>query len=670
MVNKTMSNLQKVTRVSNLKEATTISNSDVLLVETATETLKVTKGNLLKEVNEELNAKSDANHTHDEYVTESELNSKGLATEMFVTNKIAEAQLGNNGGNMDLSGYATTEYVDQEVGKTNAQLSQVNNDLTIFNYKTQSFVTPEQFGAVGDGIADDTEAIQRASDNCKAGQKLLFGANKKYKISDTIIFYRTNVIDGNGCFIMIDGNFKEGSRFAFEYHHTSNSNNILDTFIMGNEIKNFNIQHYGNLEGEFYNGIYVAENCHVKNIYTWGLNKVVEVTSKAYIDFVTIEDINIWGKWGDDYAINTGFMGDARVVKNIHFTPVDASNYNVLKVGNGHNTCRIEGIVNGNIEVGKSLVDISNLHIEVGTITLKDTRGSIREVFMWCPADGINPIVMNGEVNIVLENCFFNYYAGSKYDYINGKFNEIKLNRASANLKIKNCFKNMLPTEAITFLNPAGITIENYDDINNNSLCNSLESTIVNGRCVPLIMPADRSDATYDIFGAFYTDGNFKWGENSGTYFYKAVLVFDEKRKIGQTRKSNEINKNLTNGGSCPYINLNGNMNSNLKVYRGTTSNTYDKFAIVGIRSGYLHDNGHIVNGVKWNDRNASDIDNYLEAYKYILHNNGTVTISAAGTPTAGKWEKGDRIENSNPIVGYPKSWIFDGSTWLSEGNL
>ena len=88
--------------VSNLKEVTTVSNSDVLLVETSTETLKVTKGNLLKEVNEELNAKSDANHTHDEYVTESELNSKGLATEMFVTNKIAEAQLGNDGGNMDI----------------------------------------------------------------------------------------------------------------------------------------------------------------------------------------------------------------------------------------------------------------------------------------------------------------------------------------------------------------------------------------------------------------------------------------------------------------------------------------------------------------------------------------------------------------------------------------
>ena len=81
--------------VSNLNELTTVSNSDVLLVETATETLKVTKGNLLKEVNEQLNAKSNASHTHDEYVTENELNAKGLATETFVTNKIAEVSTAN-----------------------------------------------------------------------------------------------------------------------------------------------------------------------------------------------------------------------------------------------------------------------------------------------------------------------------------------------------------------------------------------------------------------------------------------------------------------------------------------------------------------------------------------------------------------------------------------------
>nr|DAM43269.1 MAG TPA: CotH kinase protein [Bacteriophage sp.] len=129
--------------VSNLNELTTVSNSDVLLVETATETLKVTKGNLLKEVNEQLNAKSNASHTHDEYVTENELNSKGLATETFVTNKIAEASL--NGGDVDLSGYATKEELSNKSDKTH---NHSYNDLTdkptipsLDGYATESFVT-------------------------------------------------------------------------------------------------------------------------------------------------------------------------------------------------------------------------------------------------------------------------------------------------------------------------------------------------------------------------------------------------------------------------------------------------------------------------------------------------------------------------------------------------
>ena len=99
--------------ISDLRELSTVSDNNVLVVETNAETFKVTKENLLKEVNEELNTKSNINHTHDEYVTESELNAKGYATETFVTNKIEEASL--SGGDVDLSAYATIEFVNQEI---------------------------------------------------------------------------------------------------------------------------------------------------------------------------------------------------------------------------------------------------------------------------------------------------------------------------------------------------------------------------------------------------------------------------------------------------------------------------------------------------------------------------------------------------------------------------
>lgn len=197
--------------VSNLKEVTTVSNSDVLLVETSTETLKVTKGNLLKEVNEELNAKSDANHTHDEYVTESELNSKGLATEMFVTNKIAEAQLGNDGGNMDLSGYATTEYVDQEVGKTNAQLSKVaeqkldkNGIVTMVNMgqDVKEAITGGSVAVVG----RDMVGNENVKDYSISKSKLNF-----MEIVSNNLFDKNN-IDRSG-YYYFDGQFKPSSNY-------------------------------------------------------------------------------------------------------------------------------------------------------------------------------------------------------------------------------------------------------------------------------------------------------------------------------------------------------------------------------------------------------------------------------------------------------------------------
>jgi hypothetical protein len=63
---------------------------------------------------EELDDKADKDHTHDQYLTEHQ-SLEGLATEDYVTNKIAEAQLSGGDTNVDLSGFATTEYVDKAI---------------------------------------------------------------------------------------------------------------------------------------------------------------------------------------------------------------------------------------------------------------------------------------------------------------------------------------------------------------------------------------------------------------------------------------------------------------------------------------------------------------------------------------------------------------------------
>jgi len=62
------------------------------------------------------------------------------------------------------------------------------------------YVTPEMFGAYGDGVHDDYEAIKTA---IETGRKVVFTANKKYYVSQTIVIGGKPVyLDGNNCTIL------------------------------------------------------------------------------------------------------------------------------------------------------------------------------------------------------------------------------------------------------------------------------------------------------------------------------------------------------------------------------------------------------------------------------------------------------------------------------------
>ena len=60
------------------------------------------------------------------------------------------------------------------------------------------FVTPEMFGAIGDGVTDDTEAIQNA---VNAGYHIIFKRTSTYKITDSISINSNKVLDGDGATI-------------------------------------------------------------------------------------------------------------------------------------------------------------------------------------------------------------------------------------------------------------------------------------------------------------------------------------------------------------------------------------------------------------------------------------------------------------------------------------
>lgn len=86
--------------------------------------------------------KADKDHEHteylkeipDEYVTDTELSSKGYATETFVTSKIAEASL--SGGDVDLSGYATKDDIPTKTSELTNDSGFITTIPDIYALKT------------------------------------------------------------------------------------------------------------------------------------------------------------------------------------------------------------------------------------------------------------------------------------------------------------------------------------------------------------------------------------------------------------------------------------------------------------------------------------------------------------------------------------------------------
>lgn len=113
--------------ISNLAEKTTVNDSDVLLVEDSSSTNKVTKANLLKEVNAKIPTKvsqltNDSGYLKsvpEEYITETELNDKGYLTEhQDISGKVDK---------MSGKGLSTNDYTTAEKNKLSGIAENANN---------------------------------------------------------------------------------------------------------------------------------------------------------------------------------------------------------------------------------------------------------------------------------------------------------------------------------------------------------------------------------------------------------------------------------------------------------------------------------------------------------------------------------------------------------------
>ena len=238
-----------------------------------------------------------------------------------------------------------------------------------------------QFGAKGNDTDDDTEAIQKAINFMTNGMTLNFIHNKVYKINKTLNTYRNININGNGAFLKCYNNFPSNN-YMINFGKLGTAPSNTDTYARGYGISNLNLIHF---EHEIVlNGIMINNDCTIKNIYSWGLDITINCTSN-YIDKITIDNVEIWGKIGENYAISLGYIGDGRVIKNIHnYSPQNGAEYNTLLINGNFNCCDVSTIINGNIKIsGYANVNIKDLHLEAGNITISNSIVNLSNAYIW-----------------------------------------------------------------------------------------------------------------------------------------------------------------------------------------------------------------------------------------------------------------------------------------------
>lgn len=125
---------------------------------------------------------------------------------------------GSEGGYNNGHWYYYNDSVWADGGVYNAQGQQTDAELITSDIAADAkavgdrikwYVTPEMYGAKGDGITDDTLAIQNALDNNK--EVHLFP--KTYKIS-SIVLHSYNVLQGCGQFSVLDTSITNGSDYV------------------------------------------------------------------------------------------------------------------------------------------------------------------------------------------------------------------------------------------------------------------------------------------------------------------------------------------------------------------------------------------------------------------------------------------------------------------------
>ena len=586
-----------------------------------------------------------------------------------------------------------------------------NGQANTRTYTGSGTINVKDYGATGDGVTDDTTAIQAAIDVAEAadGGEIYFPKGI-YAISSTLEVAKKGIsligssMDATDGVILLS---KTGGTFTDDIMlllniAKSDTTTWVDAYpnFQSGEIKNIAFSNFNSgtvitgLKAIKYSGSHKFENIHFRRFA-----KSIEKASGDYGDTVTIERCAFTESLdATNYQVDLSGLGDCFVLRQLHFSStLDAGGmvYGIrLNTATGGN---LSGIIGGKHSLQNVTgTEFHTSHIEVGYLLLDDSTISIHDNTFYTEEDSTGTGSEAGTEAIVLTSSSGSSSAVratlSLYDNI---FIKMPNSRSGFDSTDKaeiafNTYWSVYLRNNIRTISESGVVSRRYqtvidiakddntivDDWRNHAHFLNAGAWVHADGIVDITGHTRNLSVTFGGFTSVTTNDIGVFAGATDTYYYQAQLFTDTTRLLGRVPTSSEVSVAVTNGGDVPWLDialgsvdyLGGFI---LRVYRGTSTGSYDKYVDIPLWGcDILVDDGNVINGYAWKSRGAAAIDTLTTGNSNIATwTAGRVQASGAASVviTNGTWKAGDEYHNiTNTVSG---GWLTLGARRLTSGS-